>query len=211
MAETVSALVNEILAQGSFDADTTTVLAWLNRRHKEMVNRARAYRKTLSLGSTVAGTQEYAVPAGVVEITAVTVAGVAWGKGRLTDISDDANGWLWLSGEGGVIVQDASTAGASMVALVPAPAATGNAILAPNAAVTPPDLLLDNSVALRVDDDLVEELLAGVFATALNRPNEARPDLAAAQLQLFEAGCEKLRRRVTRRLRGSGPALIRLG
>lgn len=210
MAETVSALVAEVLAQGSFDASSTDALAWLNRRHKEMVNRARAYRKTLSLGPTVSGTQTYAVPAGVVELTDINVAGVSWGRGRLTDITADANGWLWLTGAGGIIVGDSDSSGVSQIALVPTPTSDGDAISAPNAAVTPPDLLIDNTVPLHVDGDFVEGLLAGVFATALMRPNEARPDLAALQQQAFDSACEAQRRRVVRRLRGAGPALIRL-
>jgi hypothetical protein len=211
MAENVSDLVTEIIAQGAIDAATTDVLKWLNRRHKEMVVRARGYRKTLTVGTTVAGTQAYNVPAGVVEITDITVAGMSWGKGRLTDIAADANGWLWLDGDGGVIVQSASSGAVSQIALVPAPSTGGDTISAPNAAVMPPDLLIDNTVPLVIDDDFVEGLLAGVFATALNRPNEARSDLAATQQAIFENAVSEYSRRVKRRLRGAGPTSIRVG
>jgi hypothetical protein len=57
---------------------------------------------------------------------------------------------------------------------------------------------------------MVEGLMAGAFATALNRPGEARPDLAAPHEQLFTLACEEFRRRVARRNRGGGPAQIRL-
>lgn len=210
MAELVSDLVTEVIAQGAFDASSADVLKWLNRRHKEMVNAARAYRKTLTVGTTVAGTSAYAVPAGVVEITDIEVAGLPWGKGRLTDIAAGTQGWLWIDSLGGLIVQSASSSGATQIVLVPAPATGGDAITAPNAAVTPPDLLIDNSVPLLIDDDLIEGLLAGVFATGLNRPNEARPDLAGTQLGLFEQAKADYARRVTRRLRGAGPSRIRM-
>jgi hypothetical protein len=209
MAENVSDLVTEIIAQGAFDSASADVLKWLNRRHKEMVVRARGYRKTLTVGTTVAGTQAYNVPAGVVEITDITVAGLSWGKGRLTDIAADANGWLWLDGEG-VIVQSASSGAVSQIALVPAPSSSGSTIAAPNAAVMPPDLLIDNSVPLVIDDDFVEGLMAGVFATALNRPNESRPDLAATQQAIYENAVSEYSRRVKRRLRGAGPTSIRV-
>lgn len=211
MPENVSDLVAEVIAQGAFDAVTGDVLKWFNRRHKEMVNAARGYRKTLTIGTTVAGTQTYNVPAGVVELTDITVAGISWGHGRLTDIAAGANGWLWLDAQGGLIVGSASSGGASQIALVPAPSTTGDAIMAPNAAVSPPDLVIDNSVPLVIDDDMIEGLMAGVFATALGRPNEARPDLAGAQLAIFEQKKAEYSRRVARRLRGAGPSRIRIG
>jgi hypothetical protein len=179
--ENVSDLVTEVIAQGAFDATTTDVLKWFNRRHKEMVNAARGYRKTLTIGTTTAGTQAYNVPAGVIELTDITVVG------------------------------EASSTGVSQIALGPAPSTTGDSIMAPNAAVTPPDLLIDNSVPLVIDDDMIEGLMAGVFATALGRPNEARPDLAGAQEAVFQQKKAEYSRRVARRLRGAGPSRIRIG
>jgi hypothetical protein len=208
MPETVSGLVGEIVAQGSFDATNTEVLAWLNRRHKEMVCRARGYRKALSLGNTVAAQQEYTVPAGVVELYDVSVGGLPYGKGRRSDIVENAQGWLWLSGPGGEVIESASSSAVTTLALVPVPSSGGDAIAA-FAAVAPPDLLIDNSVPLVVDDEFVEGLLAGVFATALNRPNEGRSDLAAAQQGIFEDYVSRYSRRVARRLRGPGPSRIR--
>jgi hypothetical protein len=75
---------------------------------------------------------------------------------------------------------------------------------------SPPDLLIDNSVPFRVDDDAIEGLMAGVFATMLSRPGEARPDLAREQEATFSTACEELRTRSNKRSRGPGPAQIRL-
>jgi hypothetical protein len=124
MAETVSAVVGEILAQGSFDLSPAEALAILNRRHKQMCARSRCVRSATSatrIGAAGASAT-YAAPAGLM--------------------------------------------------------------------------------------DMMQ--MAGVFATALQRPGEARPDLAAQQEQVFSAACEELRARVARRNRGGGPAQIRL-
>jgi hypothetical protein len=91
--------------------------------------------------------------------------------------------------------------------LYPDPGSNGVAIFG---TFEPPDLLINNTVPFAVDADMIEGLMAGVFATALQRPGEARPDLAAQQEQLFMVACEELRTRVARRNRGGGPAQIRL-
>jgi hypothetical protein len=209
MPEAISDLVSEIQRQGSFDATSEDVLAWLNRRHKEMVNFARAYRDTLDLGDTVAGTQEYAVPAGVVEALEITVGGVTWTRGRHTDIAADAGGWLWLSGTGGLVVPSATAASASVLALIPSPDTSGQEILM-YAITTPPSLLIDDTVPLQIDDDMVEGLLAGVFAVGLGRPGQGQPGDAATQEQAFQGRKIEFKQRVARRLRGSGPVMIRV-
>jgi hypothetical protein len=209
MAEQVSDIVTEIISQGSFDATSADVVKWLNRRHKEMVCEARGYRKALTVGTTTANLQEYNLPVGVVELYDVTVGGLPYGKGRRSDIADSAQGWLWLSGPGGEVVESASASAVTTLALIPAPLTSGDTIAA-FAAVSPPDLLIDNSVPFVVDGDFIEGLMAGVFATALNRPNEGRPDLAATQQAIFEDAKAKYSRRVTRRMRGPGPSRIRV-
>lgn len=209
MPETVSALVGEIQRQGSFDATTADVLAWLNRRHKEMVNHARAYRDAVALGTTVSGTQAYALPAGIVELLEVTVAGVVWTRGRHSDIASDAGGWLTLDGLGGLVVPGANASSATVLHLIPVPTDSGQAIVA-QAVVSPPDLLLNDTVPLQIDDDSVEALLAGVFATGLSRPGQGQQAEAAGQLALFEQGKAEFKRRVARRLRGSGPVMVRM-
>jgi hypothetical protein len=61
-----------------------------------------------------------------------------------------------------------------------------------------------------VDDDSVEGLKEGVYATLLRAPGEARQDLAAGHEAVFAGATEELRLREKRRLRGSGPAQIRV-
>lgn len=207
MAETVSGVVAEIVAQGSFDVDSPTVLRWLNRRHKEMVGFARAYRKTLAIDTTDAGVAEYAVPAGVVELIDVTVGGIRYADGRHSDIAAEANGWLWLSGEGGLIVESADASAATTLVIVPTPTETGLPISA-YAAVTPPDLLIDDTVPLRVDDDVVRKLIAGVYAEGMSSPSQGG-DPGPYEL-VYESGKLDFKKRVQRRVRGSGPRQIRV-
>lgn len=211
MADDVAQLVNDVLDEGAFDATSTQALRWLNRRHRQMCARSRCYRKTVVVASTVASQRDYDVPAGIVEAFEITVAGVTYGPGSHSDISAAAQSRLTLAGYGGVFVSTASDAGVTRVALLPVPATGGDEIDL-YAAFLPPDLTLDGSAGgtLRVDTDALEGLLAGVFATALARPNESRQDLAAGYEQQFASACEELHRRVNRRLKGSGAGQIRL-
>jgi hypothetical protein len=209
VAETVSAVVSEILAQGALDLSQSEALAILNRRHKTMVRRARSYRKSAVVsGGTVANQQAYTPPAGLVEALEVTVGALTYTKARRTDIAAGGQSRLVVSGDG-VFMETATSAGVDQLALYPTPTSSGSVIEVYGAYV-PPDLLIDNSVPFQVDDEFVEGLMAGVFASALNRPGEARSDLAVAQEQIFEAACMEAKRVEARRLRGSGPTQIRL-
>lgn len=209
MAETVQQLVDDIRQEGAFDVTEPQALRWLDRRHKAMCARGRVYRKTAEFGPTAAGQQLYGVGAGLVEAADVSVGGLPYTRGRHPDVVQDANGWLSLSGLGGLFVETASAAAANQIALIPTPSEAGLAV-AVYGVFLPPSLELDNAPGLMVDEDLVEGLLAGVFATGLSRPSEARLDLAANYEAQFSAACEEQRRRVNRRLRGSGPSHIRV-
>jgi hypothetical protein len=117
-------------------------------------------------------------------------------------------GTLPLSGTGGVFVEYADVLHPIQWLLYPDPTASNGVAI--YGTYDPPDLLINNTVPFAVDADMIEGLMAGVFASALQRPGEARPDLAAQQEQLFMVACEELRTRVARRNRGGGPAQIRL-
>jgi hypothetical protein len=209
MAETVSAVVGEILAQGSFDLSQAEALAILNRRHKQMCARSRCRRdgRAATRDAAVGAAASYAAPAGLLDMTQMLVASVEYRKAKRQDIEAMVAGTLPLSGTGGVFVDYADLAHPVQWLVYPDPTPTAVTVYG---TYDPPDLLIDNSVAFAVDADMVEGLMAGVFSTALSRPGEARPDLAGLQEQLFMAACEELRGRVARRNRGGGPAQIRL-
>jgi hypothetical protein len=211
MAETVSAVVSEIRTQGSLDLSDAEALAILNRRHKQMNARAGVYRdsqaatRLVDVGAAVT----FSAPAGLQQLLQLlNPSYVSVGRARRSDIAEMIAGTLPISGAGSVYAEygEGSAGVATTVWLIyPDPVAvTAYGIY------ETPDLLLDNSVPFVVDADLIEGLMAGVFATALQRPGEARPDLAAQQEQLFSAACEEQRARAARRYRGSGPAQIRL-
>jgi hypothetical protein len=214
VAETVSAIVTEILAQGSLDATSAETLAILNRRHKLMCNRARVYRTQQAMTRADADVAVYASATGLIEpMTMQAIDDTTGDPGTVTTYSPANRGdvpamlaeTLVLSREGGVF---AEYNGATSWLLYPDP--TSSLTVYAYGVYSPPDLLIDNSVPFRVDDDAIEGLMAGVFATMLSRPGEARPDLAREQEATFSTACEELRTRSNKRSRGPGPAQIRL-
>lgn len=206
---TVQDLIDDVTADGGFDVTAATVLRVLDRRHKSMCARAQVYRKTTDFGPTVVAQQLYGAGTGLVQAKDVTVGGLPYSRGRHTDIAQDANGWLSLSGTGGIFIETASSAAANQIALIPTPTTAGLAVSV-FGVFLPPTLEADNDPGLLIDEDFAEGLLAGVFATLLSRPSEARSDLAAGYEAQFAAACEEQRARVTRRLKGSGPSQIRV-
>lgn len=208
MPDSVQQLVTDVREEGQFDATEAQVLNWLTRRHRKMVVRSRCFRKTVSLGSTGAGQRGYALPAEVVEILELRVAGAVYGNARHEDLAQGARGWLWLGGDGGVAARDDDEDGVEMIALYPTPTVAGDSIEI-FAAVRPPDLVIGTDSTLRIPEDFTDQLVAGAIATGLRRL-EHRPDLAQPYEQDFADGCEELRRQVQRKHRGSGPQQIRV-
>lgn len=208
MPDTVSDLVTAVKSEASFDVTDAVALGWLNRRHRVMVRRSRCYRYTASLGSTVAGQRDYALPTGLVESYEVDVGGLAYGKAKHTDFANGAQGYVVLSGDGGIFGAEESATGDLEVALFPTPTTSGQAITI-RAAWLPPDLSMSDSTTLKIPSSYNDALIAGAVGTGLRRV-EHRPDLAQPHEQEFADACEELRREVNRRYRGSGPAQIRV-
>lgn len=210
MAETVSQLVDDVITEGGFDVDTPRALRWLNRRFKFMVGEARAYRKVVSVATTVAGQAFYAFSP--VEAYTFEINGVPYGKARRADIYDNAQGTLIWEGAGGLIVGGADATGAKGITLIPTPTQAGLAITS-FAAVVPADLTADAAgdtlLAAILDGEFADELVSGAIATGHLRV-DGRPDLAAPHEQVFAGGVERLRMRTKRRYRGGGPAQIRI-
>jgi hypothetical protein len=209
VADTVQQLVDDVLNEGSFDATAAQALRWLNRRHRTMVARSRCYRFTTTL-TTVAGQRDYALPTDVVEIFEVSVNGMPAGRARHVDLALGALSYVILSGDGRVMAPEEDSSGGAELGFYPTPDTSGQQILV-RAAFLPPDLDTANNATLKVPGDFVDALVSGAMATALERaPGDFRPDLADRHAQRFEAACEELRRRVSRRYRGSAPAQIRV-
>jgi hypothetical protein len=107
---TVQGLVDQVKTEAQFDVTDTAALAWLDRRHKKMVVRARALRKTVSIGPSVASQRDYALPSDLVEVLEVSVDGLPYGRATHTDLSYGAQGWLMLDGIGGVVASEETAA-----------------------------------------------------------------------------------------------------
>lgn len=210
MADTVSQLVSDVLTEGSFDADSSQALKWLNRRHRKMVARSRCYRKTTEIGPTVASQRDYAIPADVVEILEVTVAGMPAGRARHVDLALGALSYVILSGDGRVLAPEESATGAAEIGLYPSPDTAGQSIQM-RAAFLPPDLATGDDTTLKIPQDFTETLVSGAIAWGLRvAPGDFRADLAQSFEQEFNDGCEELRRQVARRYRATGPSQIRV-
>jgi hypothetical protein len=196
-AERVPALISAVLA--GFDTDEPTALRWLNESHRLMVKRSQCYRKRIALGTTAAAVGSYALPAEVVEVVEVLVGGLPYGRGRHSDIAFSAQGWLMLSGIGGVAVEDESAGGAYELALVPAPV-EGGAAIEVYAVCRAPTLLAGDDTTLKVPQDFDGGVLAGAMALGMERL-ESRFDLAASFTTKYEAQTTELLREMRQRNR----------
>ena len=205
---TVQGLIDQVKSEAQFDVTDPQALTWLDRRHKKMVVRARAYRKSESIGPTVANTRDYALPSDLVEVLEVTVNGLPYGRATHTDLSYGAQGWLMLDGVGGVIASEETASGDAEIALYPTPTENGLEVLV-RGVFRPSDLVVGSDSTIRVPDEFLDSLVSGAIATGLER-QEYRPDLASGFEQDYEAACEEWRRQIRRRYRGAGPTPIRI-
>lgn len=204
----VQDMVDSVLAEGQIEVEPSVVLRALDSRHKQMVRRARCFRKTIALGSTVADQAAYTLPDDVIEILEVQVDGIPYGNARHVDFAQGARGYVTLSDDGGVVARDDSALGARQIGLYPKPTESGGEIVV-YAVCAPPDLAADDDTTLKVPADYDEKLEAGAIARLLRRL-EHRPDLAAPHEQEFADACEELRVQTNRSFRGPGPARVRV-
>jgi hypothetical protein len=203
VADDVDSLVAEL--QAVVDVDATAAVRLLNRRHRQMVARGRCYRTTVAFGSSVADQNGYAFPASpqVVELQAVTVDGVPYGKARRDDGYAYSQGVLSWSGPQGLWFAEED----STLILTPAPGSSGLAIVG-QALALPPDLVAGGAAStLKIDLDLVDALVDGAAATELFRIGEGDPVSFETK---FDSACDEQRRRARKRTRGSGTTQIRI-
>jgi hypothetical protein len=205
----VQDLIDAVVQEASFDVTNTQATAWLNRKHKLMVVRARALRETIAAGNTTANsTGPYTLPTSIVEVYEFDVGGLPYTRGRRTDIAADSQGLLSLySPDGaGLVTVNASSAGAVQFSIVPAP--TSVQAISLFAAVRPADLNASDDTTLLVPAEHHEGLIAGAMEVGYRR--EGNIQLALAADAKFNAACEEWRVDLRRQQRGSGPAQIRV-
>lgn len=197
-------LVDQVKQQG-FDNTDAEILGWADERQKEMVATARARRKRLSAGPTVADQASYSMPAGVVEIYEVTVDGEPYGRSPHTDIAQANQADLVWVGNG-LYVADADSSAVDKITLIPTPEEAGSTVEI-YAAVKPDTLTLGGTVF--IPDEFVRYLRYGAMATGWDL-NAEDGNTSQRYEAGFETGKELYRRWVARRFRGSGPAQIRV-
>lgn len=205
---TVQGLIDQVKSEAQFDVADTQALTWLDRRHKKMVVRARAYRKSADIGPTVSGQRDYLLPSDNVEVHEVLVDGMPYGRATHTDLSYGAQGWVVLEGIGGVVTSEEDASGGAELALYPTPTQSGLSVLV-RGIFRPDDLVVGQDSRIRVPDEFLDSLVSGAIATGLER-QEYRPDLAQMFEQDFSDACEEWRRQIRRRYRGAGPTPIRI-
>jgi hypothetical protein len=206
---TVQGLIDQVKTEAQFDVTDAAALLWLDRRHKKMVVRARAYRKTATIaGGTVSGQRDYALPSDLIEVLEINVGGLPYGRATHTDLSYGAQGWVMLSGIGGVASSEEDATGGAEIALYPTPT-TNASVISVRGIFRPSSLAVGQDSTIVVPDEFLDSLVSGAIATGLQR-QEYRPDLAQAFEQDYENACEEWRRQVRRRYRGAGPTAIRI-
>lgn len=194
-----------------FDVTQAKAVAWTNERHARMCAEAQFRMAKKSIGTTVAGQSNYALPAEVVDLARIRI-----------DYSDDPVLYdrvgieqLWeldtlpgarLTGVGGVFAEDYQADGTVEVRLYPAPDEAGLAITGLQV-IQPATLSYGSGSALVVPTDLQPYLLDGVLADGYTQADE-NLDRAAYHEQRFAEGTERLRRRKNTRL--GGPATLQV-
>lgn len=212
MAETVAGLQSTIVDEASFDVTSAQALVWINRRWRQMIGRARAYRDTVSFGNTVADQAFYAAPPDVKELYSLEVGGVPYGRAKRPDGYANSQSRLrWTyQGEVGLFYPDASSSAVQGVTLIPTPSEV--LPITGLAATLPPDLTADASgntlLTTLLDQDYVEGLIAGAMSIGYRR--EGQIQLARDNEAVFNETTEDFRRVVKRRFRGPGPTDIRV-
>lgn len=210
-AERVAAMVSSVLTEAVFDVTEPQALKWLTQAHRLLVIRSECFRKMLSLGNTVEGQANYAIPAEVLEIREVLVNGVPYGNGRHSDVAASVLSYIWfqnLIAGGGVSAPEYTEAGLEELSLVPVPKESGLPIVV-YAICRAPALLTADDTTLKTPVEFDDAIIAGAIATGLTRV-ENRPDLAAPHNATFEAAATALLRQQRRRQRGPGPRQLRV-
>ena len=191
-----STLIDAVLAQAGTDASRTTLLSLLNESYASQVVRSRWLLETVSLGNTVAGTADYSLPDGVVDILGLRVGNYEFtpiGPHELWNIQ--ASGSAAWNGQYGYFAPTYSSTGGTSITLSPTPTDSGTAITVLTPAV--PTDLTDTSNAAGTPvtpSDMHGSLIDGTIALVLLRIDE-RPDLAQPLQQRFDDSIERLRRR----------------
>jgi hypothetical protein len=208
-----SEIVAAVVAEGGFDTTSSqtpaaTVLSWVNAKYRQMVADSKWRKAVISLGPTVAGQSQYAVPDNVVDLRTIRVNGSrTWALASIEGLWGLQASDLALSSDAvGAFASSDTAAGGQVIELYPAPDTSGYAIDG-MAALLPTDLALTDTPI--VPADLHQALVDGAIGMGMGRVFE-RHDAEAVYEQRFQDGVQKLMRRTKSRI-GSGPMTFPVG
>lgn len=204
-----SAIIDAVIQQCGTDASRVVVLSVLNEAYAMQLADSRWFRTQASIGTTTAGTADYAVPVAVVEAYGVTVGGYTY-----EPIGEDAM-WQVKQGtayirpfRGGVYAQGYDSVGNAIITLHPTPDTTGATILL-YAAIEGPALVDATNSFPITPADTHSSLIDGTAGIVLTRIDE-RPDLGMPFTQSYMTVTEKIRRRKNGLLRGGKPTQMQV-
>lgn len=207
-----AALIDKWVAQ--FDDTRATALDILNMVHKRAVADSLWRVSTVSLGSTVAATGDYDLPANVVNLRAVKVTG-SDGTVTIYDPATLGEIWNYDAGagtlDGAVFAESSSSSSVLQFALRPAPSESSLAITGLQA-LEPADLTDTSNAAgtpIIPDDFHMPLLYSGMVGYGYSWTEE-RDDLAAPHLATMENEIERLKARKVGRVGGGGLSRMRV-
>lgn len=209
----VAQIIDAIVSEGGFDTDETdtsrtVILGWVQTRYDLALTQSKWRRMTLSLGSTVVGQAQYAIPAQVVEFESLRVGGSApWLRVTLDELVGLAtNDGSYLTAAAGAYGPNFEPDGDKVVELWPTPSVAGLAITCV-AVCTDTTALADGAGSTpALPTDLHRRLLVkGGIAEGLSTI-EKRADMAASFEGEFGQAVKELKSRAVAQVR---PALFR--
>lgn len=199
-------IVDAVVNEGGFSvSDTgiarTTVTAWCHAAYIELVTESRWAQSIASLGTTVAGTAEYALADTIIDVYEVKVG--ATGR-PLPRVGVDTI-WNLIANEETLLGQTTmvyagtfSNAGAGKLYLYPAPSTSGDTISGLVASL--PSAFTDSAgFTPAIPEDFHRSIVYGALAEGYGVGEEAL-DQAAYWRERFETRIEKLRRRKNSRV-----------
>lgn len=205
---TVDEIIAAVASEGLSSAEA---LALINERYYEANAKARYNRVTETLGTTVAGTTNYALTDAIIDVDRIRIGTAEYAPASQEQIAGLYSGRLTFrrsTGVSGVFAPDYTAAGVVQIEVYPAPETTGDTIYVEG--VEAPTALVAGSGTPIFPADLHGKILVdGTIALVRARTDE-RLDTAQWFEQRFVEGVEELRRRAIGRTRAAGPVQIQL-
>lgn len=189
---TFDQLVDRVVSM--FDIDQATVVLWANERHKRMVGEALYRLAELSLGNTVAGQSDYALPDADLDVALLQVGADTepYFRTNAAELARVRAGIAFVNDAPGAFALYADSAGVQKIRLYPTPTVSGTAIVG-FGSIAPADMTYGGGASPIIPTHLHPFLLDGVIADGYEQVDE-RWDLAGPHEQRYEAGIDKLRR-----------------